>query len=338
MRSLEDIYSKLPDRVDDLPPPPDDESVVEADYRARHWYSDHKGAWTPGGKIHKREVAKMFRETFNPYRPSIIDWPKLSKDALERVTSLPIWDIAVQTEGKARLRMAAYADLVKDPDMKDAISRNAWEENRHKEVLAHMVSAYGVPLAPEGPYHPPKDPEWAYLVTGFSECVDSFFAFGMFELAKQSGFFPEALTDTFEPVMQEECRHILLFANWLAWYRINMPIWRRPFFEIKVWAVWTFLAWERLHLAKSVDNSGGVHYQDNNFTITGTKSMSNHHVSLPEFMTTCLEEDDKRFSGYDPRLLRPETTPFIAKTICRVARGWDFVKDLFNANKGRMHL
>lgn len=133
--------------------------------------------------------------------------PMLMTVAL-RFTSLPIWDIAVETEGKARLRMAAYAATIADPDMKDAIARNAWEENRHKEVLSRLVVSYGIPMAKEPPYITPRDTEWAYMVTGFSECVDSFFAFGLFELAKRSGLFPVELVETFEPVMQEECRHI----------------------------------------------------------------------------------------------------------------------------------
>jgi hypothetical protein len=94
----------------------------------------------------------MFRETFNPYRPSIIEWPLLSPEAQARLTALPIWDIAVQTEGKARLRMLAYGRSLADPAWRDAIERNAWEENRHKEVLSSLVAAYGIELAPEPVY------------------------------------------------------------------------------------------------------------------------------------------------------------------------------------------
>src|SRR5580693_8322920 len=114
-------------------------AVEAADRRARHWTSSHVGPLTPGSDVHKREVCRMFRETFNPYRPSVIAWPKLAADAVERLRSLPIWDIAVQTEGRARLRMAAYAGLVKDPDMQAAIALNSWEENRHRQVLSKMV-------------------------------------------------------------------------------------------------------------------------------------------------------------------------------------------------------
>ena len=124
--------------------------------------------------------------------------------------------------------------------MRDAMALNAWEESRHKEVLSRLVEAYGIPLVAEPPYPLPKDPEWAYLVTGYSECVDSFFAFGLFALAQRSGLFPQELVDTFEPVIQEECRHILLFANWAAWHRARLSPLARLWFELKVARVYCF--------------------------------------------------------------------------------------------------
>ena len=295
--------------------------TVETAYRiSRHWISSEVGDWLVGSPAHKRALCALFGETFNPYRPAVIAWPNLDPGELQRLKSLPIWDIAVQTEGKAMLRMAAYAEALADPEMKKAIASNGWEENRHKEVLSKLVEAYGIQLAPEPEYVKPKDTEWAYMVTGFSECVDSFFAFGLFEMARQSGFFPEELIETFEPVMQEECRHILLFANWLAWHRATMPLWRRPWFEMRVWAVWAFLGYERMGLAKQVDGDGKTQAQDNNFTVTGGKAVAAKEYSMAEIMDLCLAENDRRFLGYDERLLRPVTMPWLVRLARRFMR------------------
>ena len=294
--------------------------IRQADHVARHWTSPHQGRLIPGSEAHKQAVCQMFHDTFNPYKPSVIDWPKLDAETLQRIVSLPIWDIAVQTEGKARMRMAAYAATIPDPDMRETIARNGWEESRHKEVLSKLVEAYDIKLVPEPPYIVPRDPEWAYMVTGYSECIDSFFAFGLFAMAHQSGIFPPELIDTFEPVMQEECRHILLFANWLAWHRRTMPVWRRPWFELRVAAVWVFLAWERVGLAKSMDADGKEVAQDNNFTVNGTKAVADVEMSVPELMALCLFENDRRFSGYDRRLLRPTTMPNLVRFALRFMR------------------
>jgi hypothetical protein len=293
-----------------------------ADQGMRHWVSPAAGPLAPGSDLHRIETCRMFRDTFNPYRPAVLDWPQLEPAALARIVALPIWDIAVQTEGKARLRMAAYASTLADPDMRAALALNAWEENRHKEVLSRMVAAYGIPLAPEAPYPRPRDTEWAYLVTGYSECIDSFFAFGLFEVARRSGLFPRELVDTFEPVMQEECRHILLFANWLAWHRAKLSWLGRIRFEAKVAAVWGFLVWERIGLARSIDGDGAGDGKsappDNNFTLTGAQSVTAEAPTIRELMSLCLEENDRRFGGYDARLQRPTTVPALARFALRL--------------------
>ena len=296
-----------------------DAAILEAaDHAARRWTSRESGPLQPGTEAHRNAVCAMFQETFNPYKPSVIDWPKLDANARDRLITLPIWDIAVQTEGRAARRMQAYADSVQDPQLRAAITLNAWEERRHREVLADLVQAYGISLAPEPEYRVPHDTEWAYLVTGFSECIDSFFAFGLFALAKRSGFFPAELVDTFEPVIQEEARHILLFANWVALHRRTMRRWARPWFELRVFAVWIFLFWERLAIAQRFD---GNKPEDNNFAVSGSKAVSDVDVSTSELMDLCLAENERRFAGYDDRLLRPTTMPSLVRFARRFMRG-----------------
>jgi hypothetical protein len=254
-------------------------------------------------------------DTFNPYKPAVIDWPELDSEVRDRLVSLPIWDIAVQTEGRARLNVASYAAITADPLLRRAIELNAFEEGRHKHVLSNLVTAYGIALAPEPQYVVQGDPEWAFMVTGYSECIDSFFAFGLFESAKRSGFFPEALVDTFEPVIQEEARHILFFVNWAAWHRRTMPLWRRALFELKVLAVWLFLIWERIRIARDV----GSGVQDNNFTVTGAKSLESD-IGVAELIDICLAENKRRMSRYDQRLLRPWAVPALAGLVRRFMR------------------
>ena len=89
-------------------------AVLAADHAARHWISPEPGPLVAGSAAHRRATCRMFRDTFNPYKPAVIDWPKLDPPALERLIALPIWDIAVRTEGEARLRMDAYAKTLAD--------------------------------------------------------------------------------------------------------------------------------------------------------------------------------------------------------------------------------
>jgi hypothetical protein len=261
--------------------------------------------------------ARMLLDTFNPYKPAVIEWPKLDPEARQRLISLPIWDIAVQTEGRARLRILSYARTIEDKVLREAFELMGFEEGRHKEVLSHLVRAYGIELEPEPEYIEPKDPEWGFMVTGYSECIDSFFAFGLFELARRSGFFPEALVETFEPVIQEEGRHILFFVNWVAWHKRTMPLWRRPWFFLKTLAVWTFLIRERIGIAKDVSSG---EKEDANFTVQGASAVSGVDIKPAELMDICLAENDRRLAGYDPRLLRPITVPRLVRFARRFMR------------------
>jgi hypothetical protein len=284
-------------------------SIAAADFNMRHWDFKIPGPIKYGDSTHFAMLTQVLLDTYNPYKPAVLDWPRLEPETLQRVTSLPIWDIAVQTEIKASMYIESFAATVRDPALRKALQHMAGEERRHRDVLSRLVAAYDIPMQPDGVYKQPKDPEWAFMVTGYSECMDSFFAYGLFEMASRSGYFPPSLVETFEPVVQEEGRHILFFTNWIAWHKATMPLWRRPYFALKTAAVWGFLIWERLGIARDVDGLEGA---DANFTMNGQKALTDE-MDVATLIDICLQEDKKRMAGYDPRLKRPTTMPRLAR-------------------------
>ena len=268
-----------------------------------------------GSAEHLVLFSRMLLDTHDPYRPALIEWPELERDVRDKIVSLPIWDMAVQTEGRTGMFVQTFAETVRHPLLKSAVEMDAFEERRHKIVLADMVRAYGIELQPEPEYKKPSDAEWAFMRSGYSECIDSFFGFGLFKLAKDTGFFPPELIDTFEPVMREEGRHILFFVNWVAWWRRNMPWWRRPYFEAKVVLVWLFLIWERIDMAKGMGDSSKA--QENNFTLNGSQELG-VEVAFPELAAICLAENERRLAAYDPRLIRPRFVPGAMRLILKL--------------------
>ena len=274
-----------------------------------------EGSIRLGSEEHLRLFCLELLETHDPYKPSVIDWPALDEDTRRRITSLPIWDIAVQTEERAGLNVRTFGERSCTGLLEEAVRMNAFEESRHKQVLANMVEFYGIRLQPEPEYKLPRDAEWAFMVTGYSECIDSFFGFGLFDLAKSSGFFPNELVETFEPVMREEGRHILFFVNWVAWWRRNMPWWRRPWFELKVLAVWVFLIWERIGTARAVESHGNA--ADNNFTVSGSRELG-VEIDFRELAAICIKENDRRLAPYDTRLIRPVFVPAMMRLVLRL--------------------
>lgn len=276
------------------------------------------GPFKRGSQEHLTVMCRALLDTHDPYKPAILDWPKLDPETEAKIKSLPIWDIAVAVEERAGVNVRTFAKTVTEPLLRTAMDMDGFEESRHKTVLANLTEAYGIAVPEPEDCEPHRDPEWAFMITGYSECIDSFFGFGLFRLAADSGFFPEELVDTFEPVMREEARHILFFVNWVSWWRRNMPWWRRPWFEAKVLWVWLFLIAERMSFAKGLGtNPKGDDY---NFTMNGSKELG-VEVTFTELAAICLAENDRRLEPYDKRLLRPRFVPKMVRLAWRLAGG-----------------
>ena len=269
-----------------------------------------------GSEEHKRAFCGILVELFDPYKPSVRAWPKLSPDAQKRLTGLPFWDVAVQTEGYASARMQAMADTVSDPLIKEAIALNAFEEGRHKLVIRNMLQCYGIAIGTEKPYSEPHNPESLFIQTGYGECFDSFFAFGLFKMAKDSGYFPPELVEVFEPVIHEESRHIVFFVNWVAWNAANKPPLARLWFRARCFMALIKAGLGRITLA----GKAGHGKNNDNFVVAGGAALT-VDLTPKKLLEVALAEDTRRMARFDPRLLRPRIMPFFARLALRVLPG-----------------
>jgi len=276
-----------------------------------------------GSSEHKELLCRVFIETHDPFKPSEIRWPDLDSESLERLKAMPVWNEATKTEAATAVKVQSLGDTEKDPLLARAISLQGYEEGRHAEVLQLLTRHYGIPVAPFPPPEVPKNPTLAFLRTGYGECLDSFFAFGLFRLGERAEVFPRPLIEIFETIMQEEARHILFIVNWAAYLRARRPLLLRPAFD--AWRGWNIGAQAFDRLKGALQMAGGDGKKGDGAAPAENQdgfALKSHGVfgdfSLRAFLETCLAENERRLAPYDPRLLRPMLVPSVVKTVVRV--------------------
>src|SRR5262249_95326 len=267
---------------------------------------------------------------FHPYEVREIRWPELSDDDLARLRALPFWGEAVSSERTASARVRAMADVEPDPVLRDAIALQGYEEGRHAALLETMLAHYGIE-GPGGGGERPRDAEWGFLRMGYGECFDSFFAFGLFRLAADSGIFPAPLVARFDGVMQEEARHILFFTNWVAYRRLHLPFHRKARFLVRRGPRVAVPAIGRVRAAPprrgaaagdhfTTDGAGReVGGGDSGEDLTRGVGEWIGEVPLRTLAETCLAENERRLAVYDTRLLRPHLVPRLVRQALRLA-------------------
>jgi hypothetical protein len=272
-----------------------------------------------GSFEHRELLARFFLDTHVDYTPETIDWPQLAENERARLASMSFWQEAVSTENETSGKVDAAAALEPDPEIRRAIEMQGFEEHRHARLLVELTSKYAIPVQVP-PRFTPKKPESDFLSAGYGECLDSFFAFGLFALAQESGYFTRALIDVFEPVVQEEARHILFFVNWVRYRRTLLPWWQRPLFRLKCAAIICQKMLSRMQMARAMssgESNKSKSDNDTSFTLTAAGQVAKP-ITLYRLLEVCLIENERRMNVYDPRLRRPRLIP----TLVKMAHRW----------------
>ena len=260
-----------------------------------------------GSDEHKKLFCRDFIASHCRFDPAGLAWPDLNAPELERLRGIPFWQEVLYTERRAGAIVAAYGETITDPLVREAVMLQGFEEARHAELLRLMIRRYGVVAEERIPDPPKGDLLRAFADFGYGECLDAFLGFGVFKIARQAGFLPEAMFEIFEKLIHEETRHIVFFINWMAWQQVAHGR----------GASWLRGATAAHYYARAVGRllgtvSRGRGANDGKDFSATQASVFLDGFTLRGFVEECCAEHARRMAGFDPDLLQPHLLPRLA--------------------------
>lgn len=265
----------------------------------------------PGSEQHKELFCRSFIQTHVRFEPESLAWPVLEEKDVQMLRALPVWDTLWQVERNAGVMVTAFAKAQRDPLVREALEVQGYEEDRHGRLIGEMVRRYDLPAESHEPDVEPT--QQAFIDFGCGECIDSFIGFGVFKLARDAGFMPDALFAIFARVLAEEARHITFFVNWLAYEKAHRGPLARPAFD---WSA----ARGYLTAVRKVIGTGKAAASA---APQGESAFAGDDVfaglTVARVLEACLSENSRLMSAFDPRILRPRLMPRIARAALAVA-------------------
>lgn len=210
-----------------------------------------------------------------------------------------------------------FAETLTDPEIREAMAMQGVEETRHARLLEVMLERYGIEVGAPPPATTDFS-ERAFIDFGYEECIDSFFGFGIFGLARRIQLFVPALTDIFEVVLLEEARHVTFFVNWIAYERIRRGRGHAAFVALST-ALGYLRAVKRIVTTFAPGAKEGPKTQGVGFGAEGAFAMFDD-VTWRSFLASCVAGNDHYLSAMPPELMTPRVLPEIARTALKLPK------------------
>lgn len=260
-----------------------------------------------GSEEHKHLFCESFLAAHREYDPERLPWPDLSDTSLARLRAVPFWRTALAVETSAAFLVGAFAKTIDDPLLARAVALQGQEEARHAALLRAMYVRYGINVVIEPP-RPIVPSRRHFTDFGYEECLDSYFGFGLFGVARKARFFDEAFIGIFEPLLHEETQHIVFFVNWVAYERAQAG--RAGFMPLL-----TAYGYMRA-LGRLARTARDAAHEGTGFAAVGSEQMI-AGLTVQHFLTSCQVMNEDFMSKIDPRLLRPRVLPAIGAALLK---------------------
>jgi hypothetical protein len=260
-----------------------------------------------GSEEHKELFCRTFIDSHAVYEPADLAWPALDERSLAFLHSVPVWRSALQIEINAGVMLGRFALTQCDALVREALALQGYEEARHGRMLQTLFDRYGITVATAEPaLHSSRT---AFVSFGYDECLDSFFGFGIFRIARDANAVTESLINLFARVLIEEARHIVFFVNWIAYDRARRGI-GAPLLQ----ALPTTLGYLQA-IAKTLRRGKSEDLDQRGMAVAMDVFAG---LTLEQFLRTCLEENERYMASFDPRLLRPNFVPVLVRSALRL--------------------
>ncbi|HEY9828897.1 MAG TPA: hypothetical protein V6D19_26055 [Stenomitos sp.] len=230
---------------------------------------------------------------------------------LAKIQDAAFWTRVSSSQSEIGLIASAYAQTLQDPLLRENMALYGKEHQRLAAVVGTLVETYGFNCPGQKAASLPTNLEQALIEAGYSDCIDVFLGFGLWELAKQAQLLPHELEQQFETYLAEKSRHLVFFVNWLAFRNVKTRKYAEGFRGVQ--AVWqrrgALLDWMKVFGEKEDSDA------------LPTRRWLEEWTS-EAFLTACLSAHRQFMQPFSTNLLKPQVAPILAALVRESLRVW----------------
>ncbi len=266
-----------------------------------------------GSYEHQKLFCQALTDRHVRYTLDQVPWPQLSDTERQRLQDIPFWSEMLQQKRQLALLVRTLAAQTKPTRLKGGILLLSQEMERQVKLIEQMMAFYQIPTV-SLPLQPlPEDLTPGLLDLAFDQYLSAYILWGWFAVAREQQYLPEALLEVWEPILEEDARHSIFFANWTAGQQFSLNNnWRR-----------LRAIWQRGLQFLGLFDRFGRRLEDKTLPKTAsTADIFMGQLTAAQLLHYCLDAHEQRLGEVPPPLVKPKLAPELTHWLLKILKAW----------------